>query len=97
MKTEHIIVHGKNALVKVHKVEEKKQGSLYIPVTTVKDAEITHGTIIKLGSDPKDCKMDIKAGDEVIWNPFSQTTLFKLDNSDLAIVKYEDIIVTLID
>jgi len=81
-------------LVKYSEEEEKSSGGLYIPDSAKEKPQ--KGEIIAVGSgkttdDGKMQKMDVKVGDNVLFDKYSGSKI-NMDNNEYLIIREEDIL-----
>lgn len=81
-------------LVKYSEEDEKSSGGLYIPDTAKEKPQ--KGEIIALGpgkvtDDGKLQKMDIKAGDIILFEKYAGSKI-NMDNTEYLIIREEDIL-----
>ena len=85
---------GNRVLVQVKEGEEKTKGGIYIPQTAQEKTQ--YGIIEAVGPGKKNDKgdlipMDVKVGDEIIYDKYAGTQI-KIDDKDYLLVSSDDIL-----
>lgn len=85
---------GNRVLVQVKEGEEKTKGGIYIPQTAQEKTQ--NGIIEAVGPGKKNDKgdlipMDVKVGDEIIYDKYAGTQI-KIDDKDYLLVSSDDIL-----
>ena len=76
-------------LVQPMEAEEKTSSGIIIPDTAKEKPQ--KGTVVAVGPGTKDEKMDLKAGDTVLYGKYSGTEI-EIDNNDYLIMRQSDIL-----
>ena len=76
-------------LVQPKEAEEKTASGIIIPDTAKEKPQ--KGTVVAVGPGTKDEKMDLKAGDNVLYGKYSGTEI-EIDNNDYLIMRQADIL-----
>ena len=76
-------------LIKPMEAEEKTASGIIIPDTAKEKPQ--KGTVVAVGPGTKDEKMDVKAGDTVLYGKYSGTEI-EMDNADYLIMRQSDIL-----
>ena len=76
-------------LILPNPAEEKTAGGLIIP-DTAKEKPLA-GKVVAVGPGTAEIKMEVKAGDQVIYSKYSGTEV-KLDDEEYIVVKQNDIL-----
>ena len=76
-------------LIEPKEAEEKTASGIIIPDTAKEKPQ--KGTVIAVGPGTKDEKMDLKAGDSVLYGKYSGTEI-EIDNIDYLIMRQSDIL-----
>ena len=76
-------------LIQPMEAEEKTASGIIIPDTAKEKPQ--KGTVVAVGPGTKDEKMDLKAGDSVLYGKYSGTEI-EIDNSDYLIMRQSDIL-----
>ena len=76
-------------LVQPKEAEEKTASGIIIPDTAKEKPQ--KGTVVAVGPGTKDEKMDLKAGDNVLYGKYSGTEI-EIDNNDYLIMRQSDIL-----
>jgi chaperonin GroES len=76
-------------LVEPQAAEEKTASGIIIPDTAKEKPQ--RGTVIAIGPGTKDEKMEVKAGDVVLYGKYSGTEL-TVNNKDYLIMRQSDIL-----
>ena len=76
-------------LIQPMQAEEKTASGIIIPDTAKEKPQ--KGTVIAVGPGTKDEKMDLKAGDSVLYGKYSGTEI-EIDNTDYLIMRQSDIL-----
>ncbi|NLE14867.1 MAG: co-chaperone GroES [Spirochaetales bacterium] len=76
-------------LVKIEEVQEKTASGLYIPQTAQEKTQI--GTVVAVGEGTEKVKMTVKAGDRVMHDKYSGTSV-KIDGKEHLILGMSDIL-----
>ena len=76
-------------LVKIEEVQEKTASGLYIPQTAQEKTQI--GTVVAVGEGTENVKMTVKAGDRVMHDKYSGTSV-KADGKEYLILGMSDIL-----
>jgi chaperonin GroES len=76
-------------LIQPMEAEEKTASGIIIPDTAKEKPQ--KGTVIAVGPGTKDEKMDLKAGDSVLYGKYSGTEI-EIDNKDYLIMRQSDIL-----
>jgi len=76
-------------LIQPIQAEEKTASGIIIPDTAKEKPQ--KGTVIAVGPGTKDEKMDLKAGDSVLYGKYSGTEI-EIDNTDYLIMRQSDIL-----
>lgn len=79
-------------LIEPNPAEEKTAGGLIIP-DTAKEKPLC-GKVVAAGPGTSEVKMEVKAGDEVLYGKYSGTEI-NLDGKDYLIMKLGDILAVL--
>ncbi len=85
---------GNRVLIKVKETEEKTKGGIFIPQTAQEKTQ--RGIIEAVGPGKKNDKgelvaMEVKAGDEIIYDKYAGTQI-KIDDADYLILSSDDIL-----
>ena len=72
--------------------EQKTAGGIIIPDTAKEKPQ--KGTIVAVGAGKKDEPMTVKVGDNVLYGKYAGTE-FKLDGTEILVVKEDDILAVL--
>lgn len=80
-------------VVKQTKAEEKTKGGIILTSASQEKPEVYEVLVVGPGGvvDGKEVKMEVKAGDKVIMNKYSGTSV-KLDGEEFTIVRQADIL-----
>ena len=76
-------------LVQPMEAEEKTSSGIIIPDTAKEKPQ--KGTVVAVGPGTKDEKMDLKAGDTLLYGKYSGTEI-EIDNNDYLIMRQSDIL-----
>jgi len=76
-------------LIQPKEAEEKTASGIIIPDTAKEKPQ--KGTVVAVGPGTKDEKMDLKAGDNVLYGKYSGTEI-EIDNNDYLIMRQSDIL-----
>ena len=76
-------------LIQPMEAEETTASGIIIPDTAKEKPQ--KGTVVAVGPGTKDEKMDLKAGDTVLYGKYSGTEI-EIDNSDYLIMRQSDIL-----
>jgi len=76
-------------LIQPMEAEEKTASGIIIPDTAKEKPQ--KGTVVAVGPGTKDEKMDLKAGDSVLYGKYSGTEI-EIDNKDYLIMRQSDIL-----
>ena len=76
-------------LIQPMEAEEKTSSGIIIPDTAKEKPQ--KGTVVAVGPGTKDEKMDLKAGDMVLYGKYSGTEI-EIDNNDYLIMRQSDIL-----
>ncbi len=76
-------------LVQPMEAEEKTASGIIIPDTAKEKPQ--KGTVVAVGPGTKDEKMDLKAGDKVLYGKYSGTEI-EIDDNDYLIMRQSDIL-----
>ena len=76
-------------LIQPMEAEETTASGIIIPDTAKEKPQ--KGTVVAVGPGTKDEKMDLKAGDSVLYGKYSGTEI-EIDNSDYLIMRQSDIL-----
>ncbi len=79
-------------LVEPNPAEEKTAGGLFIP-DTAKEKPLA-GKVVAAGPGTSDVKMEVKAGDQVLYGKYAGTEI-NVDGTDYLIMKQSDILAVL--
>lgn len=79
-------------LVKPHPAETKTASGIIIPDTAQEKPQ--KGTVVAIGSDKKDEKMEVKIDDVVLYSKYGGTEL-NIDGTDYLIMNQSDILLIL--
>lgn len=85
---------GNKVLIKVKEMEEKTKGGIFIPQTAQEKTQ--RGIVEAVGPGKKNEKgelisIDVKVGDEVIYDKYAGTQI-KLDDIEYLLVSSDDIL-----
>ena len=80
-------------VVKVCEQTEEKKGSFFLPTNAQEKSEIAEVISVGPGGiiDGKEIKMQVKAGDKVLFARYSGNQ-FKIDGQEVIIIKQSDIL-----
>ena len=76
-------------LVKIEEVQEKTASGLYIPQTAQEKTQI--GVVVAVGEGTDKVKMSVKAGDRVMHDKYSGTSV-KADGKEYLILSMKDVL-----
>lgn len=76
-------------LIQPMEAEETTASGIIIPDTAKEKPQ--KGTVVAVGPGTKDEKMDLKAGDSVLYGKYSGTEI-EIDNNDYLIMRQSDIL-----
>ncbi|MDD3058914.1 MAG: co-chaperone GroES [Sphaerochaeta sp.] len=76
-------------LVQIEEVQEKTASGLYIPQTAQEKTQI--GVVVAVGEGTDKVKMSVKAGDRVMHDKYSGTSV-KADGKEYLILSMKDIL-----
>lgn len=76
-------------LVQIEEVQEKTASGLYIPQTAQEKTQI--GVVIAVGEGTDKVKMSVKAGDRVMHDKYSGTSV-KADGKEYLILSMKDVL-----
>jgi chaperonin GroES len=76
-------------LIQPMEAEEKTASGIIIPDTAKEKPQ--KGTVVAVGPGTKDEKMDLKAGDKVLYGKYSGTEI-EIDDNDYLIMRQSDIL-----
>jgi len=80
-------------VVKICEQTEEKKGSFFLPTNSQEKSEIAEVISVGPGGviDGKEIKMQVKAGDKVLFARYSGNQ-FKIDGQEVVIIKQSDIL-----
>ncbi len=81
---------GDRVLIEPQAAEDKTASGIIIPDTAKEKPQ--KGTVVAVGPGKKDEKIELKAGDVVLYGKYSGTEI-NYDGKDYLIMKQEDILV----
>ena len=76
-------------LVQIEEVQEKTASGLYIPQTAQEKTQI--GVVVAVGEGTDKVKMSVKAGDRVMHDTYSGTSV-KADGKEYLILSMKDVL-----
>ena len=76
-------------LVQIEEVQEKTASGLYIPQTAQEKTQI--GVVVAVGEGTDKVKMSVKAGDRVMHDKYSGTSV-KADGKEYLILSMKDVL-----
>ncbi len=81
---------GNRLLVKAIKEEEMTKSGIILPETIDKEKK-AQGEIVALGIGKKLARLELKAGDKVIFSKYAGEEI-KMDNEDFKILNYDEVL-----